>query len=98
MFTSVTALKRRPITMPIYSNLAPNLGIFSDQPQHLWYYKPENNPVFYKKGGKIIKAHKNIFFKVRRQRNTNFERKHYCAWNVQSNNMKKIWNMHYIKI
>lgn len=56
MFTSVTALKRRPITMPIYSNLAPNLGIFSDQPQHLWYYKPENNPVFYKKGGKIIKA------------------------------------------
>ena len=57
MFTSVTALKRRPITMPIYSNLAPNLGIFSNQPQHLWYYKPENNPVFYKKGGKIIKAH-----------------------------------------
>lgn len=56
MFTSVTALKRRPITMPIYSNLAPNLGIFSNQPQHLWYYKPENNPVFYKKGGKIIKA------------------------------------------
>lgn len=53
MFTSVTALKRRPITMPIYSNLAPNLGIFSDQPQHLWYYKPENNPVFYKKVVKL---------------------------------------------
>ena len=32
------------------------------------------------------------FFKARRQRNTNFERKHYCAWNVRSNNMKKIWN------
>lgn len=55
-FTSVTSYSRSPIATPIYSNMAPNLGVFSDQPQHLWYYKPQNNPVFYKKGGKILKA------------------------------------------
>lgn len=41
---------------------------------------------------------KNIFFKAKRQRIMNFERKHFYVWNMQSKNMKKKSNMHCIKI
>lgn len=56
MFTPITSYSKSPISTPIYSNMAFDFGLFSDKPQHLWYYKPENNPVFYKKGGRIVKA------------------------------------------
>lgn len=46
----------QPITMPIYSNFAPDLGIFSNTPEERYYYNPNDRPKFYKKGGKIIKA------------------------------------------
>ena len=37
----------------------------------------------------MLKRRQEHFFKVRRQKNMNFERKHYCVWNMRSNNMKK---------
>lgn len=64
MFTPVTSYSKSPISNPIYSNMAFDLGLFSDKPQHLWYYKPENNPVFYKKGGRIVKAAGGLTFRT----------------------------------
>lgn len=46
----------QPITMPIYSNFAPDLGIFSNTPEERYYYNPNDRPIFYKEGGKILKA------------------------------------------
>lgn len=52
----ITSYRRAPITRPIYSNFAPNLGVFSTTPDTRYYYDPNNRPTFYKKGGKIVKA------------------------------------------
>ena len=48
----------QPITMPIYSNFAPDLGVFSNTPQERYYYHDNDKPTFYKKGGNILKATK----------------------------------------
>lgn len=56
----ITSYRRAPITRPIYSNFAPDLGIFSINPELRYYYDPNNRPTFYKKGGKVIKAQKGI--------------------------------------
>lgn len=64
MFTPITSYGKSLISTPIYSNMAFDFGLFSDKPQHLWYYKPENNPVFYKKGGRIVKAARGLAFRT----------------------------------
>ena len=38
------------------SNLAPDLGLFGRHPIQYQMFDPHNPPVFYKKGGKIVKA------------------------------------------
>lgn len=52
----ITSYRRAPITRLIYSNFAPNLGVFSTTSDSRYYYDPNNRPTFYKKGGKIMKA------------------------------------------
>lgn len=54
----ITSFSRRPITRPIYSNLAPDLGFFSDNPDVRVYFDIAERPTFYKKGGKVVKADK----------------------------------------
>lgn len=48
--------RARPITPVIMSNLAPDLGLFGRHPVQYQMFDPHNPPVFYKKGGKIVKA------------------------------------------
>lgn len=55
---SITSYRKAPITMPIYSNFAPDFGVFNITPDRRQYFDLNNKPIFYKKGGKVIKAAK----------------------------------------
>lgn len=54
--TTINAFKKAPIANPVYGGLMLDYGVFNDTTERKPYYNIENPPIFYKKGGKVIKA------------------------------------------
>lgn len=54
--TTINAFRRAPVSQPIYGGLMLDYGVFNDTAERRSYYDVANPPVFYKKGGKVIKG------------------------------------------